>query len=71
MIKYFLKHQLGSMFTKYATLSFLETFKERRIIFKEGDELLIEVKPNEFQAYFILENGELIKSDIYRIKNEK
>lgn len=68
MIKSFHFHQLGSLITKYATIQFLEIFRERKLIFKEGDEFLIETKDKEYQAYYVIERGELVKSDIYKQK---
>jgi hypothetical protein len=59
------------MITKYCDLAFLDQFRERKFIFKEGQEFLVEVLPDkEYQAYFIAENGKLVESDIYKIKTK-
>ncbi len=65
-IKTFHLHQLGRLLSKYKDLVFLEIFRERKFIFEEGDEILIKTGEKEYQAYFIAEKGEIIKSDIYK-----
>lgn len=58
------------MITKYADITFLDSFRERKLIFKQGEEFLVETGINEFQAYFVTENGRLVESDIYKLKQK-